>query len=515
MRGAAVGVVAAALLAGPAGIAGADASPASAPTPLLSFGASGPAVAGLQQDLLGLGYRVTGPADGVFGGPTWEGVVFFQRDHGLYPGGDVTPATWSALRAAAGAEPIGSVPLVEWDTGSAVASLQGDLRQFSDSPGAVDGNFGPQTLAALEAFQQAHGLTPSGVLDAATFAAVLAALSLAAYSPPAPQPALGAGLQAGAPASLTAAGPAGQGPQILAYWAVWGSAATALASLQANAAAIRWLSPYWYTLEPSGALQSRETDHAQVLAAAAGDRVLALINDGAGLDGLLSSTAGRQRAVAAVSALLSSTPGLNGVMIDFEQLPATAGAELTGFVTALRADLPAADTVGVAVGPETESNEPGEGLYNYAALGRVADLVQVMTYDFHDDGSAAGPIAPTSWVQGVADYAASVIPPAKILLGVPAYGYDWTSAGSAVSLTVPQAEALAAAHGVSPQLDASAGEDYFQYLDSSGRQHTVWFEAAAGVSAKRQIAASLGLGGLAVWTIGGESPDFWPALEGH
>lgn len=474
------------------------AAAAPAPGPVVGFGASGPTVAALQRDLAQLGYRRATATDGTFGPGTWVALVFFQRDSGLPPSGEANARTWQALDAAVAADPA---PLLPGAAGAAVTALQLRLASLGFAPGAADGVFGAATTAALIAFQRAHLLPPTGFPDPATRTA------LAGATPPAPAPP--------APVARPALG-APAGPAVLAYWAVWGPNAAALASLQRHGPAITWLSPYWYTLESNATLRSRESDHAAVLAAAAaaGARVLALINDGPGLAPLLATGAGRTAAAGAVAALLASNPALAGVMIDFESLPASSGSALTAFVATLRATLPASRTVGVAVGPEVSAHEPGEGLYQYAALGRVADLVQVMTYDAHDGGTAPGPVAPLAWTARVARFAASVIPPDHILLGVPAYGYDWSAAGGASTLTLAQALSLAAAHGASPHLDVASGEDTFTYRDGSGTLHTVWFEAPAGVAAKRALAAGLGLRGLAVWTLGGESPGFWTALTG-
>lgn len=480
--------------------------------PLLGLGTQGPTVATLQRDLTELGYRGGGAPSGRFGGQTWVGLVFFQRDRHLPPTGQTDPATWAALDAALANRPAGG-PLAIGRSGTAVTALQRRLLALGYTPGPLDGRFGPQTEAALRRFQYAHTLPPTGFVDPAT-AGALAAAPTPAFAPTPSVPPATTAAPAAQPAPTAPAATA-HGPSLLGYWAAWGSGVNSMASLRRHGPALTWLSPYWYTLEATGRLRSRETDHAAVLAAAAAahDRVLALVNDGAGLSGLLRTAAGRQQGVAALRALLAATPGLAGIMVDFESLPSSSGSDLTAFVAALRAALPATDTVGVAVGPKVSAHEPGEGLFQYARLGAVADLVQVMTYDEHDNTSAPGPVSATPWAARVAAYAASVIPPSKILLGVPAYGYDWSAPGHGTTVTLGQALALAARHGVTPQFDPVSGEDHFTYTSASGTLHTVWFESAAGAAAKRAIALRLGLRGLAVWTLGGESPGFWTALE--
>ena len=56
-------------------------------------------------------------------------------------------------------------------TGDDVRTVQTILTTLGYYTGAVDGQYGPGTAAAVQAFQTAEGITPvSGVVDAATWA---------------------------------------------------------------------------------------------------------------------------------------------------------------------------------------------------------------------------------------------------------------------------------------------------------------------------------------------------------
>src|SRR4051794_8314416 len=57
-------------------------------------------------------------------------------------------------------------------SGSAVLELQRKLQSCGFNPNGLDGDFGPGTLAAVRAFQQAKGLSTDGVVGPNTWAAL-------------------------------------------------------------------------------------------------------------------------------------------------------------------------------------------------------------------------------------------------------------------------------------------------------------------------------------------------------
>lgn len=71
---------------------------------ILYWGSRGEKVRQVQTRLINWGYQ-RGWADGVFGQQTYEGVVKFQKRHGLKPDGVVGPETFAALGLPTGAPP--------------------------------------------------------------------------------------------------------------------------------------------------------------------------------------------------------------------------------------------------------------------------------------------------------------------------------------------------------------------------------------------------------------------------
>lgn len=208
---------------------------------------------------------------------------------------------------------------------------------------------------------------------------------------------------------------------------------------------------------------------------------------------------------------LALANGWDGIDIDYESLPATAGPQFADFLRALRDDLHARDLLLSVAVPARDRDETSYALaYSYQELGEIADQVRVMTYDNAWSGSPPGPIAPTDWVQDVVDYAVERVPRDKLMLGIATYGYDWVG-DQGRSLQHVDAIALAEQVGAEPRWDDAAAAWTFDYEDA-GQQHTVWYEDARSLATKQDVAAAAGLRGIAIWQLGGEDPQLWTAV---
>jgi spore germination protein YaaH len=125
------------------------------------------------------------------------------------------------------------------------------------------------------------------------------------------------------------------------------------------------------------------------------------------------------RQVAAITAL-AVRQDYAGIDIDYENLHAADRAAFTAFVTRLGAALHARGKV-LSVAVFAKTTDAGTAPFNvaqdYAAIGRAADQVRLMAYDYHWPTSPPGPVAPVSWVRGVLRYARTQIPAGRIVLG--------------------------------------------------------------------------------------------------
>jgi len=109
----------------------------------------------------------------------------------------------------------------------------------------------------------------------------------------------------------------------------------------------------------------------------------------------------------------------------------------------------------VAVFARTETDKWATP-YQYAEIGKIADKVVVMSYDYHYKTSSAGAVAPLWWVENVCDYMTARIPKEKILLGMATYGYDWSSNGTAQTITSSKMTALQSKYSVAEHFDTAS-----------------------------------------------------------
>ena len=136
---------------------------------------------------------------------------------------------------------------------------------------------------------------------------------------------------------------------------------------------------------------------------------------------------------------------------------------------------------------------------DYRLLGEAANHVMLMTYEW---GYSQGPpmaVAPINMVRRVVEYAVSEIPPEKIILGIPNYGYDWPlpferGVTRARSLGTLEAVKLAVDFGVDIRFDETAMSPYFRYWQY-GVQHEVWYEDARSIRAKFDLIKEFNLYG--------------------
>lgn len=200
--------------------------------------------------------------------------------------------------------------------------------------------------------------------------------------------------------------------------------------------------------------------------------------------------------------------GWYGINIDFEYIYQFDRDSYNQFIARLTERMHALGyIVATALAPKISDSQQGllYTAHDYAFHGQTVDYVVLMTYEWGYTYGPAMAVAPIDKVRQVLDYAVSVMPAGKILLGVPNYGYDWTlpfvQGSAAKPLTNLQAVTLAEQMGAAIQFDETARSPFFLYTDEGGVRHEVWFEDARSLQAKYALVSEYGLAGISFWNL--------------
>ena len=162
--------------------------------------------------------------------------------------------------------------------------------------------------------------------------------------------------------------------------------------------------------------------------------------------------------------------------------------------------------VSTAIAPKESGSQQGllYTAHDYEAHGKYADRVILMTYEWGYTYGAPQAVSPVNRIRRVLDYAVSVMPAGRILMGFSNYAYDWTlpwKQGTAARvLSNAGAQELAASRWAEIRYDKTAEAAYFHYTDTAGQRHVVWFEDARSIRARLRLVAEYGLAGISIWT---------------
>jgi len=175
-------------------------------------------------------------------------------------------------------------------------------------------------------------------------------------------------------------------------------------------------------------------------------------------------------------------------------------------------------------------------LIDLQAVEPYVERVVLMTYDYHYSGSlVTGPVSPAGGAGIESEFdvetgiikALEILPPEKIILGVPLYGYRWESIttnpraatlpGSGVVVSNRKAEEfLDQCASCSAQTETLAKEKYLIYPDQeTGTYYQLFYPDSDATQAKVLLATYYDIGGMALWALGYEGNTILEPLTNY
>lgn len=154
--------------------------------------------------------------------------------------------------------------------------------------------------------------------------------------------------------------------------------------------------------------------------------------------------------------------------------------------------------------------------YDVKHIGRIADKVLIMAYDFHKSGGNPGPTFPLSgkeqygydFKQMVSDFKKDVDDD-KLTIVFGMFGYDWTTGDDGKSIASGDPESTREIESrfitnceftkCSWRHDAKSSETEVVYRDGQGNNHVIWFENNDSVKQKQAYLKSQGIHSTSFW----------------
>ena len=310
----------------------------------------------------------------------------------------------------------------------------------------------------------------------------------------------------------------GRRPLSVGFYVSWDEGSRA--SLIQHVNALDVVAPQWVALSGNaGQVKVTYDPQAEAVIASATRRpaILPLVHnskdsewDRAAADGVILDPTARQVLIHHLLNL-AETRGYGGYVFDLENLSPRATAAYPGFIAEARAALK-------AIGRELWVTAPfADETWPLARLQAVSDVLVLMAYDEHEETSDPGPAASQVWYEQTLARRMAQLDPARTVLALAAYGYDWTLPYkgrplSAEAVTFHEATQIAQDSSAKIVLDQASLNPTFGYQDEFGADHAVWFQDAVTLHNQIKATDTFRPLGYALWRLGSEDPAVWQLL---
>jgi len=344
--------------------------------------------------------------------------------------------------------------------------------------------------------------------------------------------------------------------KILTGWMPYYSVKNSMTSILANKDLMSEVSPFWYSLSSATAIKDQYASAKLTIPKktqldilrANGLLILPAITDGTKklvLSGLLTKPSTRSQVVNTITKLVL-TNNYDGIDLDLEGFAFSDGTAswaktspnwvlfIKELSTLLHANGKILSMTTPVVFDPVKKRSGSYWVYNWPETAPYIDRLRIMTYDYSI--SKPGPIGPLEWTEATVAYAATLMPPSKVWLGVPGYGRDWITkvtgkcpatyaklikAGAkAAVFAANKGTELASTYGATPVYSEKMGEVTFTYQKtynegtaSCTATRVAWYQNSRAYLARMELVAKYKLGGLTQWTLGQEDAETMPALR--
>jgi cellulose synthase/poly-beta-1,6-N-acetylglucosamine synthase-like glycosyltransferase/peptidoglycan/xylan/chitin deacetylase (PgdA/CDA1 family) len=305
-------------------------------------------------------------------------------------------------------------------------------------------------------------------------------------------------------------------PLAIGFYTNWqGKDDPAWPSLKRSLKNLDWVVPSWMTLDgPDLQFKIRVDGRALdfIRTTKPGVAILPMIQnatagkwDGPGLARLLADRGRSDRLLDQIVRFVAENK-LQGVTVDFEEVPSGAHKDLEDFLSRMSAAFAPHDWIIAQAVPFDDDQWP------YKTYADIVDYTMLMAYDQVDEKGPAGSIAGQDWYEKTLDKRMRQLPADSTIVTIGSWAYDWADKNPAQVLSFEYAMAAARDNGATVLFDPATNNPRFSYVEGDGTKHDVWF--LDGVTAFNQIHAAdpYRPAGYALWKLGSEDPSILPLM---
>lgn len=213
---------------------------------------------------------------------------------------------------------------------------------------------------------------------------------------------------------------------------------------------------------------------------------------------------------------------ITGVNLDFENMYLDDSDLFVQLVAELGAEFKREGLVFSVAVTTPGGSENWSLVYDRTRIAENCDYLTLMAYDqYWASSPIAGPVAGYSWVKGHLETLTETIAPEKMVLGIPLYTRVWYEkpATDKVNQMKVKSRSLFMS-GVKKIIednkpvkvwDESNQMYYYAYFDQD-QLVKFWFEDESAAIRKMKLADEFQLAGVALWSLGFETPEIWPMI---
>jgi len=205
---------------------------------------------------------------------------------------------------------------------------------------------------------------------------------------------------------------------------------------------------------------------------------------------------------------------IDGINVDIEELRSHTGIHFVQFIREL--SIPCREH-GLVLSVDNYVPYSFNDFYNRPEQGVFADYVVIMGYDEHWRGSEkAGSVASIGYVEQGIKRTVEQVPPHKVINGVPFYTRIWETKGGTVGVWQTVGMELAwdwvSNRNITPKWCEITCQYYAEHTGSDGVFYQVWLECIESLRVRLNVMDNYGIGGVAFWQLGQETPDVWDVV---